>query len=142
MGTKDNFQFDYTSRLIAKTLLFSFIGVLIALLVMNWYLIQRNCTEAIESWFELFKSGLILLGTSLTTITGYYFGQRDSAQSKKEAALSEQKANEYHEIADGLVALSDKLKMQASLSYDKKFGAQGDDPEDFSKLKRKPRKKG
>jgi hypothetical protein len=46
------------------------------------------------------RTGTVLLGTALTTVIGYYFGQRESAQIRKEAQAAEARAETKTKIAE------------------------------------------
>lgn len=37
----------------------------------------------LTAWFELFKSDFLLLGGTVTTVVGYYFGNRSAEQTQK-----------------------------------------------------------
>jgi hypothetical protein len=45
-----------------------------------------------EKWLEIFKSGFLLLGGGLTTITGYYFGSRQTRQAVSQGAEMDKQA--------------------------------------------------
>jgi len=66
--------------------------VLLIILMVNYF--NCNCikieTEPItydcsrcDQMFDLFKSGLILLGGSVTTVVGYYFGSETAGKAYK-----------------------------------------------------------
>ena len=46
--------------------------------------------ENYKQWFDLLKNSLVLVGTTLTTIIGYYFGQRESRAAYEKAFSAEQ----------------------------------------------------
>lgn len=82
---------DLTTKRIALWLLFTFIGSVVALMIIN---VVWSATKTADiglgddgrkDWFELLKNALILLGTALTTVIGYYFGQREGAIKEAEA---------------------------------------------------------
>ena len=41
-----------------------------------------------KDWFELFKSGFLILGGGLTTVIGYYFGSRGTDEATASAAAA------------------------------------------------------
>jgi hypothetical protein len=101
---------DMVTTVIALFLLVTFITIMIALFFFNWYLVEKSQTipeallnnipaETLKDWFELFKSMIILLGTTLTTIIGYYFGQREAKEARKEAEDAKINANKTVEEA-------------------------------------------
>jgi hypothetical protein len=55
-----------------------------------------------EIWFDLFKSGFLLLGGSLTTIIGYYFGSRGVQEAEQSAAIALREAEKSKKRADEL----------------------------------------
>ncbi|HMI04638.1 MAG TPA: hypothetical protein VK541_19260 [Pedobacter sp.] len=90
---------DPTTKNIALVLLWGFIGVLALLIVVNLFVFKLNIgknPDLTKGWFELLKNYLILLGTALTTVIGYYFGQREGAikaeKASEEIRQTEQKA--------------------------------------------------
>jgi hypothetical protein len=84
---------DGTTRIIAVVLLITFVASILALFGINYEnshisLANDDKFEFKKSWLELLKNGLILLGTALTTIIGYYFGQREGSIKAQEAQQS------------------------------------------------------
>lgn len=63
----------YITQTISVVLLVTFVFSLIALFFVNC--IVDSTTAVNEKWFDAFKNFLILLGTSFTTLMGYFFGQ-------------------------------------------------------------------
>jgi ABC-type glycerol-3-phosphate transport system permease component len=92
---------ETTTRKIALGLLLTFIALLVLLVIINVIYIRsfKSDVDIRRGWFELMKTNTILLGTALTTVIGYYFGQRESAQARKEAQAAEVKVQEQTKIA-------------------------------------------
>ncbi len=69
-----------------------------------------------NAWLELFKSGFLVLGGSLTTIIGYYFGSRgvEKAQDVAEIARRgfEENAAELEKAKAELAPTSDEGSLQ------------------------------
>lgn len=80
---------DLTTKIIALVLLYTFISSVIILFLTNVfveYLLKKDPTgDFRKGWFDLLKNSLILLGTALTTVIGYYFGQREGAIKAEQA---------------------------------------------------------
>jgi hypothetical protein len=89
-----------TAVTIALTLLWAFVASFGALLIINVCVSGWSDVDTRKAWFELMKSASILLGTALTTVIGYYFGQRESAQIRKEAQAAEARAETKTKIAE------------------------------------------
>jgi hypothetical protein len=51
------------------------------------------------TWFDLFKSGFLLLGGGLTTVIGYYFGSRSAQDAEASASLAIQAAQKTSDEA-------------------------------------------
>ena len=45
-----------------------------------------------EIWFDLFKSGFLILGGALSTVVGYYFGSRGIQEAEANAQAAGQRA--------------------------------------------------
>ncbi len=45
-----------------------------------------------KDWLELFKSGIMLLGGSLSSVVGYYFGSRGVQEAEHSAQITRQEA--------------------------------------------------
>jgi hypothetical protein len=87
------------AQTVAFVLLWTFVVSFVFLIVINVVLAFGPDKEVGKPWFELMKNSSILLGTALTTVIGYYFGQRESAQARSEARAAETKAVEKeHEV--------------------------------------------
>jgi uncharacterized protein involved in cysteine biosynthesis len=103
-----------TTKIIAKLLLFSFIISVGILLIINISVFQNykddKLQPQVKDWFELLKNALILLGTSLTTIIGYYFGQRNAEQAEKKASLLEKENEKADDAVKGYMEQMNELK--------------------------------
>ena len=85
-----------TSKRIAFLLIGMFGGVLggvlgvagLVAIVIALAAVFRNQALPDNPWFELFKSGFFILGGSLTTIIGYYFGSRGVQEAEANAKLA------------------------------------------------------
>jgi len=63
-------------RLVTLIVLVAYIALLLAFVVIT-------CVAGVDSkasWFDLMKTGFTTLGSALTLILGYYFGQKQVAQ--------------------------------------------------------------
>ena len=80
---------DVTTKIIALVLLYTFISSVVILFLANIFGSCLTCKpdepEMRKGWFDLLKNALILLGTALTTVIGYYFGQREGAIKAEQA---------------------------------------------------------
>src|SRR6476620_4126072 len=92
---------DRTTRTIALVLLYTFISSVVILFLVNIFIkaiIKEDTTgdDFQKGWFDLLKNALVLLGTALTTIIGYYFGQREGTikaeQAEKKVEETDQRA--------------------------------------------------
>ena len=91
------------------SLLYAFLFSISILFYVNWLWISNTtkCEPKIEEerkgWFDLLKNGLILLGTALTTVIGYYFGQREgsikAAEAQKDAERTDSTAKHIVDLA-------------------------------------------
>src|SRR5512138_2286451 len=97
---------DRTTKTIALVLLNTFVFSIITLFAVNVFL-DTDDTDAKKGWFDLLKNGLVLLGTALTTVIGYYFGQKEGSikaeAAEKQAKASEEKAKATEEKAKNVV---------------------------------------
>jgi type VI protein secretion system component VasK len=76
--------------------------------------------QAEEKWFELMKGGFTTLGSALTLILGYYFGQKQVAEElkrDKDQTVADLKKKEDEKRTD----LLNKLKEQATESQPASF---------------------
>src|SRR5215211_6616387 len=115
---------------IAYTLLFTFVGSVIFFAVITAVSASKGETQskAYENWMALFKDSLILIATALTTIIGYYFGQRESTQAYREAAE-----------AKAVLPEAEKIITRLKEEVDRKVGTESfaNDSEDFRKIRNK-----
>ena len=117
METKDNTQLSpeghisKTSRRIAYSLLALYAS---ALLLIGIVAALKDDPQVSQVWFDLFKSGFLILGGGLTTIIGYYFGSRgiQDAETRTATALKEldQARDELANQQKKVKELSDKLE--------------------------------
>jgi len=80
---------DGTTQTIALVLLYTFIASVVVLFLTNIF-VEKLVTivendDFRKGWFDLLKNALILLGTALTTVIGYYFGQREGTIKAEQA---------------------------------------------------------
>ena len=73
-----------------------------------------------QFWAELFKTGLLLVGGSLTSAVGYYFGnqgvdaaQRSAEQAQQMADVANRETKRAEELADQLAKANEELKAAA-----------------------------
>jgi hypothetical protein len=92
---------DMIPQIIALALLFTFITTVIGLFFTNIYsykfLDKTVDSDFKKGWFDLLKNSLVLLSTALTTVIGYYFGQREGT-IKNEQAVQQLKSNEQEAV--------------------------------------------
>ena len=76
---------DRLTTNITYTVLIAFILVLIILLIKSWvsFEIKNNVNKG-EVWLGLFRDGFLILSGILTTLIGYYFGNRGSDAALKQ----------------------------------------------------------
>jgi hypothetical protein len=72
----------YITYFVLVGFLIILIGIL--LIALNRYVINEKSEVIGKEWFTLFKDGFLILSGVLTTLIGYYFGNRGS-----DAALSQ-----------------------------------------------------
>lgn len=91
------------TNVIAYVILGVFCTFLLVILIKSYNLystIESNADPNLkyaEKWLSLFKDGFLLLGGALTTLIGYYFGNKNS-----EAALNA--AEQYNKEAETLMS--------------------------------------
>ncbi len=102
---------DKTTRKIALWLLFTFVTSIFVLFLTNIFIFQLVLgkdgkeidPDFRKGWFDMLKSSLVLLGSALTTVIGYYFGQREgekkAEQAEKTIQATDAKAQEAVEQA-------------------------------------------
>lgn len=95
---------------ITYTVLFTFILFLILLLIKSW--VSYNITKEGnigEVWLELFRDGFLALSGILTTLIGYYFGNKGSDATLKQAEVIKQ---ENQKLLEDLKSLSPTIESQ------------------------------
>ncbi len=107
-----------TSKYIAFLLLILYSCCLLAV----FYAAFNEAPTNGKIWFDLFKSGFLILGGALTTIIGYYFGSRGVQEAEaslnvalREAEKAKEKAEEEKRRAD---ALDEEIKEISAPMYD------------------------
>ncbi len=123
---------DKATLTVAYTLLFTFVSSLIFLAVITVVSSKNPESKAFENWMGLLKNSLVLIGTALTTIIGYYFGQRESSEAHKEAAEAKSQLVPAEKTIDDLRS---ELAERVSIT-DK-----GNDSEDFFNTNNKQKPK-
>ncbi len=124
---------DRTTKTIALVLLYTFIASVTILFLTNIFIekLLTNDTNGDfrKGWFDLLKNALVLLGTALTTVIGYYFGQREGAikaeQAEKKIEATDRQAQKTverviqqrdNDIRDAISKESDPLHPDAPTS--------------------------
>ena len=69
-------------------------------------------------WFDLFKSGFLLLGGALTTIIGYYFGSRGVQEAEAKAATALHEAEKAREEAEKERRRASEIEESMTPTYD------------------------
>lgn len=139
---------DTTTRSIALGLLSTFIATVGFLLLINYLNFGYNEVqyqdgagkplpdtvlaadiEMRKAWFDVLKSSLLLLGTALTTIIGYYFGQREGAVKAAEARREEMQTKEKAEaIVETVVKNADEAFRQGATAQGPSVAADDNPP--------------
>jgi hypothetical protein len=65
-------------------------------------------------WFDLFKSGFLLLGGALTTVIGYYFGSRGTQEAETTAGIA---LKDRDRAREELAEVKGQLKEEREKSY-------------------------
>jgi hypothetical protein len=122
---------DQTTKTIALVLLWGFVislGILFFTNIFNLYLIshykasadkpstefEKVWLEFQKSWLELLKNGLIFLSSALTTVIGYYFGQKEGSAKSAEAERIVKKTEKQAELVSGLILDRDQAIRESS----------------------------
>lgn len=95
---------DRLTTNITYTVLIAFILVLIILLIKSW--VSFEVVEGVnkgEVWLGLFRDGFLILSGILTTLIGYYFGNRGSDTALKQV---EEIKKENQRLLEDLGSLS------------------------------------
>lgn len=93
---------DKTTKTIALVLLYSFITSVSLLFFVNMFIRKLDIyddDDLRKGWFDLLKNALVLLATALTTVIGYYFGQREGTIKAEQAAKDIQETDQKAENA-------------------------------------------
>lgn len=85
---------SYITSTISIILLITFVFTMITLFLVNCVI--DISTVINEKWFEAFKNFLILLGTSFTTIMGYFFGQGQAEKLESKNTNLQNTVQELH----------------------------------------------
>ena len=95
---------DKLTTNITYTVLTAFIILLLILLIKSWTSFQINDgVNDGEVWLGLFRDGFLILSGILTTLIGYYFGNRGSDAALKQV---EEIKKENQKLLESLSALS------------------------------------
>ncbi|MDT5062787.1 MAG: hypothetical protein QOH63_3246 [Acidobacteriota bacterium] len=86
-GRRQDTQHDTGTAKTVAILLLVFYGGSLGAIALAAYKEQNP-----GAWFDLFKSGFLLLGGALTTVIGYYFGSRGVQAAERSAAFAVQEA--------------------------------------------------
>jgi hypothetical protein len=81
----------------AKHIAYFFIVVYATCLVIILFFAFYEPTSGDRIWYNLFKSGFLLLGGALTTIIGYYFGSRGTQEAERSAKIAERDTDRINE---------------------------------------------
>ncbi len=109
-----------TTKIIAISLLIAF-GICVAILLVCSFVFSINYSDKTSSvtnnWFDLLKTCVISLGAMLTTVIGYYFGQRGYEKVQEELIKKKQEVEAGKADTSILMeALNDKTQTDAELS--------------------------
>jgi hypothetical protein len=97
--SSDSWRYNIT-KIISLVLLGAFVLALVSLFFVN---LESSAEDTVnEKWFEIFKSMLLLLGTSFTTIMGYFFGQAQSASLEKKKDIVEEENRDLNQATEEL----------------------------------------
>ncbi len=95
---------DKLTTNITYTVLVAFIVLLIILLIKSWMSFDIvGGVNSGEVWLELFRDGFLILSGILTTLIGYYFGNRGSDAALKQV---EEIKKENQQLLEDLSMLS------------------------------------
>ena len=100
-----------TSKIIAFILLALYS---LALVLIGVVAAMKEDPETSQLWFDLFKSGFLILGGGLTTVIGYYFGSRGIQEAEARAAAAQQELDQARtELDDQQSKIAELTEMQA-----------------------------
>lgn len=69
-------------------------------------------------WFELFKSGFLLLGGALTTVIGYYFGSRGVQEAETTAGIALGEKDKARHQLEKVEKQLEEMQEKLSPTYD------------------------
>jgi hypothetical protein len=69
-------------------------------------------------WFELFKSGFLLLGGALTTVIGYYFGSRGVQEAEITAGIALGERDKARQQLEKIERQLEEMQEKLSPTYD------------------------
>lgn len=100
-----------TSKIIAFILLALYA---LALVLIGVVAATKKDPDTSQLWFDLFKSGFLILGGGLTTVIGYYFGSRGIQEAEARAANAQQELDQARKELDNQNSKIEELtEMQA-----------------------------
>lgn len=98
-----------TARNIAFLLLFIFGASLLLILASAVFF----DTKANNVWFDLFKSGFLILAGGVTTVIGYYFGSQGTQEAQESQVKAEIKSKDSIDKAEKEKAAAETVKAEA-----------------------------
>jgi hypothetical protein len=106
-----------TTVWVTRVLLLTFVFAVVGLFVVGIANYKDGNTDApsqenYKQWFDLLKNSLVLVGTTLTTIIGYYFGQRESRAAYEKAYTAEQEVKTEKERTQTAADAVEKLQQK------------------------------
>jgi hypothetical protein len=136
-----------TAKIVAQVLLWTFVIAFGLLFIVNVALTFRDKgaqtaeDDLSKGWLDMLKNSLVLLSTALTTVIGYYFGQRESIIARKEAKAAEKRAEnskqEAEEAEEAKMSIKEKFD---NFSADISSGMSDDFNAVRASLPKKPKK--
>jgi len=119
--------------IIAKRLLNSYLILTVVIVIINISLLNNKDAKNPENWFSLMKDNFVLLGTFLSTVVGYYFGQKNEAKEAEQKVGVEKEKNRAAEAA-----LQNQVKVTDNTIN--KIATTSDSPKkpDETEIRRKP----
>ena len=71
-----------------------------------------------QLWFDLFKSGFLILGGGLTTVIGYYFGSRGIQEAESRVATAQQELDQARAELESQTSMVDELTEMQAPTYE------------------------
>jgi hypothetical protein len=100
-----------TTRIIAFALLALYA---LALLLIGIVAAAKKDPESSQIWFDLFKSGFLIMGGGLTTVIGYYFGSQGIQEAEARVATAQQELDQARaEMEKQRLKIEEFTEMQA-----------------------------